>query len=840
MVNRPWKPVPVISLRWALVVPLVLQIVGIVALVGYLSYRSGEQATENLATQLLQQTSARVQDRLNNYLHTPPQIVASNRLEVAAGTLHLNDRDQLRRRLWQQMILNPAIPFNAFWSTTGRSVSYIRLNSEAVRQLAAAVSGQPLPLGAILFSEITPNQRQFFWTDAQGQPTKLLYQYKDDFRTAPWYSSAQSSGKQHWTPIVLARVIPVLQTMAVAPVTDGTGNVQGFFTASYFLPEISLFLNQLQFSPHGMVLIVERSGDLVATSIPAEGRGMTYRQGKPVRLSILNSEDARTRAVGQQLFAQFGNFDGLTAPHQLQLTVLGQRHFGQITPYHDQAGLDWHIVTVIPESDFMAAIQQNSRTTVGLCLLALGGAIAIGFTLANRFSAQMTRLYQASQALAGGDLDQQLPNDSAITEVQGLVQSFNQMAAQLRQLFQQQADRNQQLANMNQELAQATRLKDEFLATMSHELRTPLNAILGMTEGLQDEILGSVTEPQRLALTTIERSGHHLLALINDILDLSTIESGQIQLHCAPTDLVALCQTSLNLIEPQAHKKQIQCELKYPADVPLALIDERRICQVLVNLLENAVKFTGPQGHITVEIRVLDLPPERAKTQSRLQVAVKDTGIGIAAANVQSLFQPFVQIDSALNRHYEGTGLGLALVKRIVVLHGGQIRVTSELGVGSCFIIDLPWTTLSSPTPPQPMQTAAPNKRDLPNQGAVPVILLVEDNVANSATISHYLQAKGTRVLVAKTGQEALSLVQAEPPDLILMDIQLPEMDGLEAIRQIRRLPHGVDMPIIALTALAMATDRERCLAAGANDYLSKPVKLKQLLAIIQQLLKLN
>ncbi|WP_236142256.1 AAA family ATPase [Nostoc sp. CMAA1605] len=244
----------------------------------------------------------------------------------------------------------------------------------------------------------------------------------------------------------------------------------------------------------------------------------------------------------------------------------------------------------------------------------------------------------------------------------------------------------EQLEKTNAELIRATRLKDEFLATMSHELRTPLNAILGMTEGLQDEIFGEVNEKQLKALNTIEHSGNHLLELINEVLDLSKIASGQIQLNRANTAIIPLCQQSLEFIKPQAAKKSIQIESKLPIDLPKFYIDERRICQVLINLLNNAVKFTPESGSITLEV----IFPSATKGQNYLQIAITDTGIGIAPEHFQKVFEPFIQIDSKLNRNYEGTGLGLALVKRIVELHGGEVTLTSELGVGSCFAIYLP------------------------------------------------------------------------------------------------------------------------------------------------------
>ena len=290
----------------------------------------------------------------------------------------------------------------------------------------------------------------------------------------------------------------------------------------------------------------------------------------------------------------------------------------------------------------------------------------------------------------------------------------------------------------------------------------------------------------------------------------------------------------------------------------------------MINLLSNAVKFTPEGGRITLQvshhqrsISTVEHPDLQGITRVRihrtaveealhlkagegdrlmqtyLSIAVVDTGIGIDAADLGKLFQPFVQIDSALNRQYNGTGLGLALVKRLVELHGGQVSVTSQVGQGSRFSIDLPcaFSVLPRLDTPVEVVTSTLMNIDFVSPASGSLILLAEDNEANVSTISSYLKAKGYRIMVAPNGEVAIALTQQERPDLILMDVQMPGMDGLEAMQRLRQDPDFVDIPIIALTALAMVGDRERCLAAGATEYLTKPVKLKRLAATIQQLL---
>ncbi|AFY75480.1 signal transduction histidine kinase (plasmid) [Synechococcus sp. PCC 7502] len=406
-----------------------------------------------------------------------------------------------------------------------------------------------------------------------------------------------------------------------------------------------------------------------------------------------------------------------------------------------------------------------------------------------------------------------------------------------------------QLLKVNDELLSATKLKDEFLANMSHELRTPLNSILGLSEGLHEQLLGTLNEKQLNAIGTVASSGEHLLSLINDILDLSKITSGMMKLDISPVSVKNLCNSSLAFIKQQAFNKRIQVSCNIPPHINKINVEERRMKQVLINLLTNAVKFTPNEGQI--RLLVADgsggtwqgeaIIPQRIRDINSPMIVfqVVDTGIGIAAKDLPRLFQPFVQVDSALNRQYEGTGLGLALVKQIVELHGGQIMAESEVGKGSRFTVALPYQRSESSAPEsEPTVTTSPPL--VVNPENAPLILLAEDNDVNIQTFTSYLTAINYRVIIAKNGEAAVSMAKANSADIILMDIQMPGMDGFEATKQIRLDPNLINTPIIAITALAMEGDRERCLAAGMNGYMSKPLKLKQLATQIDELLQIK
>ncbi len=391
------------------------------------------------------------------------------------------------------------------------------------------------------------------------------------------------------------------------------------------------------------------------------------------------------------------------------------------------------------------------------------------------------------------------------------------------------ADRTAELSMANAELSRVMRSKDDFLSAMSHELRTPLNAILGLSESLAEGVYGDMNTKQVKSINTIAESGHHLLALINDLLDIAKIGAGKMELELTKANVEDVCQASLRFVMEQAQKQKINLKLVMDNQSVMLTADERRLKQILVNLLSNAVKFTPDGGSVTLETKC-DLESES------LMFSVRDTGIGIATEDLKRLFSPFTQLDSKLSRQYAGTGLGLTLVMKLVELHGGSVAVESEIGKGSCFTVRIPCKGLDTLNQHNPSGTISlteiTSAETLPSN--TPLILVADDNEINLMTVTDYLRANKLRVIQARDGLEAVKMVREHIPSLVLMDIQMPLMDGLDAIAHLRADDKHTDMPIIALTSRAMVGDRERCIAVGANDYLSKPVNMKQLVKTIR------
>lgn len=385
-------------------------------------------------------------------------------------------------------------------------------------------------------------------------------------------------------------------------------------------------------------------------------------------------------------------------------------------------------------------------------------------------------------------------------------------------------ERTAELDHANAELARTAHAKDQFLAAMSHELRTPLTSILGLSETMEDGLLGTLSPQQAKAAHTIHENGRHLLELINDILDMSRVASGRMNLRWDQVPVNQLWDACLRLIRPSAMAKGLKVEVHLDPAVQLLRGEGRRLKQMLINLLGNAIKFTAEGGTIGLDVR-------GDADQRRVHICVWDTGVGIPPDQLGRLFKPFVQIDSRLSRQYGGTGLGLALAQGMAKLHGGTIEVESEVGEGSRFDIILPWNPQAQSAVEVHEEEDRANVITSPPMSSLvrTKVLLVDDNPDNLDMVSNYLRLCGCEVHAARNGREAITLASNCLPDIILMDVQMPELDGLEATRRMRADPSLRLTPIIALTALAMPGDRERCLEAGMDDYLSKPLGLKEL-----------
>ncbi|MBC2659986.1 response regulator [Pseudomonas sp. MSSRFD41] len=481
-------------------------------------------------------------------------------------------------------------------------------------------------------------------------------------------------------------------------------------------------------------------------------------------------------------------------------------------------------VLVGMSNDAFSQRQQEIVLKAGILALF---ALLFTFLLARRLAAGLAQpiraMSNAVRAIQEGDFKTPLPivDDG---ELGNLARHINNLAAGLELASREQQQAMSQLIQTREEAEQANRAKSDFLAMMSHELRTPMNGVLGMLQLLETT---EMTREQREYAALASESTEHLLKVINDILDFSRIERSALELEHIPFNLAELIASSAQAFQHSALQRGLDLQLRLAPGLESLQVkgDPTRIRQILVNLVGNALKFTE-QGSVTIEAQWQALDHELLW----FTCAVRDSGIGINPASLESMFDAFQQADSSISRRYGGTGLGLPIARTLAERMGGTLRAQSEEGRGSVFTLEIPLALFQ-----QTLPVAAPRASTAADQGAGRNVLLVEDNPVNQTVIQAMLRSLGFSVSIVTDGAQAVRSAESLIFEAILMDCRLPLVDGYEATRQIRQLPGCADLPIIALTANALQGDREACLAAGMNDYLAKPFKRADLQQILQR-----
>ncbi|MBW4641299.1 MAG: response regulator [Gloeocapsa sp. UFS-A4-WI-NPMV-4B04] len=827
-----------------------------VGLTGYLSLLNGQKAVNDLASRLRNEVSNRIAQHLDSYMEIPHKVAQVNSDALNMGLLDLQDKGQLGQFFWKQLKT-----FN---------IGYILIGFKTGDYVATGYlfGDERITIDELSLKNYNGSKHLYSWAvDSQGKRTKII-QDNGEFvpKNEGWYAEAVKQGKPVWSPVYNWLVEPFnLSIAASRPIYDSNNNLIGVIAVEQRLSQINNFLHQLKVSPSGKTFILERNGLLIGSS--AVEQPFTVVNGKPQRLKASESKDPFIQATTKYLTEQFGNLNKIQGTQKLDFSVKGKRQFVQVEPWQDEFGIDWLMVVVVPEADFMEQINANTRTTILLCLLALGLVIILGFYTSRWITQPILRLSEVSEAITNGKLDQKV-EEFKVNELSVLAQSFNRMAQQLRESFSvlkktneeleiRVEERTAELKEAKEAADAANYAKSEFLANMSHELRTPLNGILGYAQILLKD--KTTDSKQKDGLSIIQQCGSHLLTLINDVLDISKIEAGKQQLYTTDFQFENFLLGVQEICRIKAEQKEIDLSYQLLNDLPVVIhADETRLRQVLINLLSNAIKFTDTGG-VTFKVGVVTnslelLDPANAKlsttdppvllspnqrsepTIHKIRFQVEDTGIGMTPEQLEKIFLPFEQVGDNF-RKAEGTGLGLAISRQIVEMMGAELKVQSSYRVGSKFWFDLDLPIVKNWIKSDFLKL---NQNVIGYQGKQRTILIVDDGWENRSVVINLLEPIGFKVIEAANGQEGLDKAREFRPDLIITDLSMPVMDGLEMTKQLRHSPAAFEnVLIIASSASVFSSDIQQSQDAGCKDFLPKPLQASNLFDQLQHYLQL-
>lgn len=762
------KPV---TLRSTIICTMGIPILLVALLFIYLSYITGrEQAIDHMKVTLLERTARQATD-LNLFFGRISRFAdAVGEVVSATGIPSVEVSEKLLKKVMQ---------------------------FEAIRASSLAYAIDAFPPGRVPLSPMYVRKSEGLQFDIWNKDKHYDYAFQD------WFLLPRLGGRGIWTDPVYSWLVNSMECAYSTPLVSSHGKFLGVVVLSVSVADIVNNLATMNIGGSELVL-VSQFGTVVAH--PDKDRILNHTL-------VSLAHDAKSKALEE--FAYELRNNPSSGVKLFEKGILGPNEYVAYAPVADSK---WMLFSIIPESVVLEPVMRSVWRRLSLVLGSMALLfISVVLLASHNIGKPLGQLEAAANKLAEGDMDIDLQAHSGIREIVSLESAFSTMVDKLEASVAKEvaAGRARSYAE------EALRAKSDFLARMSHEIRTPMNAVMGMTHLALTE---HSFEVQTQYLRKIQRASKNMLGILNDILDYSKIEAGKLELEDTPFLLSELRATLEDMFIAAAAAKQVGFEVHTDDSLPLCLRgDLLRLSQVCINLCNNALKFTT-QGSIVVNIRNGGLRGGKCV----LCISVHDTGIGIAAEAQERLFDKFSQADSSTTRRFGGTGLGLAICKLLLELMDGEISVFSVPGKGSTFHVTVAMAIASADAILRDAsgQQAASDSVALTLEGR---ILVAEDNEINQEIISALLSSMGVSHRLASNGKEALEALGQEEFVLVLMDVQMPEMDGITATEHLRR--RGNTMPVLALTANVMEEDKQRCFAAGMNGHIAKPIDPEELRA---------
>ena len=618
-----------------------------------------------------------------------------------------------------------------------------------------------------------------------------------DFSKEPKFTEAVAR-KVYYGPVYFRRESEPYMTLAIA----GTRRDAGVSVAEVNLKLIWDVVSQIKVGERGHAYVVDAQGRLIAHP----DISLVLRNTDMSRLAQVSAARAATGATG-----------GASERVQESDDISGRK---VLTAYAPVAPLGWLVFVELPATEAYAPLYAALQRLGVVLLAALGFAVLAGMFLAGRMVGPIQALRAGAERIGGGDLAQRIRIKTG-DELEALADQFNDMAGRLQESYagleQKVEERTREVEEKSRQLEMASQHKSQFLASMSHELRTPLNAIIGLTEMMVSNAARFGTEKAAEPLRRVHRAGSHLLGLINQVLDLSKIEAGKLELSPDVVALAPLITEVVDTARPLAEQNNNRLVVKSQENLGSLTVDPMRLRQILLNLLSNACKFTK-QGEVTLLARkVID-------QGNWVEFTVSDTGIGMTPEQQAKLFEEFTQADSSTARQYGGTGLGLAITRKLARMMGGDVTLTSEAGKGSTFSVRLPANT--------DVSAEAPISPDRGRSTRADCVLVIDDDATARELISDHLKADGFSVVTAAGGMEGLKLAKELQPTAITLDVMMPDLDGWSVLAALRQNPELADIPVIMVS---IVDEHRRGIALGAAGYLTKPIDRERLHQLVRR-----